>query len=339
MNTRRLLLVSVPVLAGVIAAFFYLTGERYVDTDNAYLKADKVMVASEVSASVSDVLVAENEAVKQGQPLFKLDSELFDAAEAGAQAKLDKVRTDIEALQAGYRSKRAELALAETNIAYADKEYRRVADLVGRHFVSQVQLDERRQALDLARQKLAVLQQEIASVLANLNQHPDAPVDQYPAYQEAAADFAKAKINQAHTIVFAPFKGVVSHLPKRGQYLNASSPALALVASDAPWIEANFNETDLTHVRAEQKVEIKVDTYPDRRWQGHVASISPASGAEFSILPAQNASGNWVKVVQRITVRIELDDLPAQDALLLRPGMSTTVVIDTERNRWQRLLH
>ncbi len=337
MTMRRLLLVSVPVLAAVLALFFYLTGERYVETENAYLKTDKVMIAPEVSAAVVRVAVAENEAVQKGQTLFLLDTALFTAARDGAKAKLEKTRTDIEALQAAYRSKQAELGLANTKLAFAEKEYRRAADLVGQHFVSQVQLDERRQDLDLARQQLVVLQQDIARVLASLNGQADAPVEQYPAYQEAEADLAKVNINIEHTTVSAPFAGVVSNVPKLGQHLNAGSPAMVLVADTTPWIEANFNETDLTFVQPAQAVSIRIDTYPDRRWTGRVVSISPASGAEFSILPAQNASGNWVKVVQRITVRIALD--AEQNAPALRAGMSANVEIDTGKNRWQRLFH
>ncbi|MBP8030625.1 MAG: HlyD family secretion protein, partial [Pseudomonadales bacterium] len=243
-NIRRVLLISAPVLVAAVVLFFYLTGERFVDTDNAYVKADKVTIAPEVSAAVDAVLVKENEHVTRGQPLFRLDASLFVAAVDRARARQEKVRTEIEALQAAYRSKQAELALAQTNMAFADREFRRQVDLARQHFVSQVQLDDRRHALDVARQQLAVLQQDIERVLAGLNQQPDAAVDQYPAYQEVAAEHSQASINLEHTTVFAPFDGVVSNVPKPGQHLNAGSPALALVASSAPWIEANFNETD-----------------------------------------------------------------------------------------------
>jgi membrane fusion protein (multidrug efflux system) len=335
MSTRRILLISAPVLVAAISLFFYLSGERFVDTDNAYVKADKVMIAPEISAAVAEVLVAENQSVSKGQPLFKLDAALFTVALDRARARQEKVRTDIEALQAAYRSKQAELVLAQTNATFAEKEYRRQADLAQQHFVSQIQLDERRHTLDVARQQLAVLQQDIERVLAGLNNEPNAPVEKYPAYQEVAAELAQATINLDHATVYAPFDGVVSNMPKLGQHLNAGSPALTLVASRAPWIEANFNETDLTHVLPGQTAAIRVDMYPDLRLKGKVASISPASGAEFSILPAQNASGNWVKVVQRITVRIELDAL--NSAEILRPGMSTQINIDTGSNRFQRI--
>ncbi len=335
MNTRRLLLLSAPLLVGAIALYFYLSGERYVDTDNAYLKADKVMVAAEVSAAVTEVLVVDNQLVAKGQPLFRLDPALFVAALDTARARQDKVRTDIEALKAAYRGKQAELVLARSNMAFAEKEYLRQTELARKHFVSEVQLDERRHALDIARQQVAVVQQDIQRVAASLNHQPDAPLEQYPAWQEAAAGLAQAQINLDRTTVYAPFDGVVSNVPKPGQHLNAGSPALALVAGHDLWIEANFNETELTHVRPGQAAEIRIDMYPDMRWQGTVTSISPASGAEFSILPPQNASGNWVKVVQRIPVRIALQVQP--DAPPLRAGMSTQVTIDTGKSRLQRM--
>lgn len=335
MNTRRLLLLSAPLLVGAIALYFYLSGERYVDTDNAYLKADKVMVAAEVSAAVTEVLVADNQVVAKGQPLFRLDTALFVAALDKARARQDRVYNEIRALQAALRSKQAEQGLARTNVAFAEKEFNRQVDLARQHFVSQVQLDDRKHALDLSRQQLLVMEQEIERLLASLNHRIDAPVEEYPAWQEAAAEVAQAQINLDRTTVYAPFDGVVSNVPKPGQHLNAGSPALALVAGHDLWIEANFNETELTHVRPGQAAEIRIDMYPDMRWQGTVTSISPASGAEFSILPPQNASGNWVKVVQRIPVRIALQVQP--DAPPLRAGMSTQVTIDTGKSRLQRM--
>ncbi|HSC75294.1 MAG TPA: HlyD family secretion protein [Pseudomonadales bacterium] len=335
MNIRRLLLISAPVLVAAVSLYFYLSGERFVETDNAYLKADKVMIAPEVSAAVTDVLVTENQLVTKGQPLFQLDRALFTVALERARARQEKVRTDIEALQAAYRSKQGELALAQTNAAFAEKEYRRQADLSQQHFTSQIQLDSLHHSLDVARQQIAVIQQDIERLAAGLNHLPDAPVEQYPAYQEVAAELAQADINLEHATVYAPFDGVVSNIPKPGQHLNAGSPALALVANHALWIDANFNEIDLTHVRPGQAVDVHIDMYPDLHWKGKVASISPASGAEFSILPPQNASGNWVKVVQRIPVRIELESL--KDAPVLRAGMSTRVTIDTGKSRLQRM--
>jgi membrane fusion protein (multidrug efflux system) len=345
MNARRLLLISVPLLVAAIALYFYLNGERFVETDNAYLKADKVMIAPEISAAVVEVLVAENQPVTKGQPLFRLDPSMFTAAQERARARQEKVRTDIDALQAAYRTKQAELSLAQTNASFAEREYLRQTDLASKKFVSDIQINERKHTLDVARQQVVVIKQDIERLGAGLDHLLDAPVEQYPAYQEVAAELAQANINLEHATVYAPFDGVVTNIPKLGQHLNAGSPALALVANRTLWIEANFNEIDLTHVQPGQAVDVHIDMYPDRHWKGKVASISPASGAEFSILPPQNASGNWVKVVQRIPVRVELEQVknepeknePAQDAPVLRAGMSTRVTIDTGKSRLHRM--
>lgn len=336
MNIRRILLITGPVVVGGIAMYFYLTGGRSVETENAFLKADKVMLAPEISAAVSEVLVNENQPVSKGQPLFKLDSAMFDAAMQRARANQEKVRTDLEALKESYKTRQAELAVAHTNASFAEKEYARQTDLAKQRFTSQIQLDDRKHLLDLARQQVLVLEQDIARIGASLNHDPDAALEYYPAYQVATAELAQAQINLGHAVVIAPFDGVVSNLPKPGQHLNAGSPALALLSNHNLWIDANFNEIDLTYVEPGQQASVRIDMYPDKHWPAHVASISPASGAEFSILPPQNASGNWVKVVQRIPVRIALDPVDAN--LQLRAGMSVTVQIDTGSNRLQRWL-
>ena len=336
MNIRRVLLVTGPVVVAAIGLYFYLMGGRTVDTENAFLKADKVMLAPEISAAVADVLVTENQPVSKGQALFKLDTALFDVALQRARANQEKVRTDLESLQAGYKTRQAELTLARTNAAFAEKEFARQSDLAKQNFTSQIQLDDRRHTLDVARQQVLVLEQDIERIAAGLNHNPDAALDYYPAYQVVTADLAQAQINLDHAVVKAPFDGVVSNVPKPGQHLNAGSPALALLANRHLWIDANFNEIDLTHVVPGQQANVRIDMYPDKHWKAHVTSISPASGAEFSILPPQNASGNWVKVVQRIPVRIELESEDSD--VQLRAGMSVVVEIDTGSNRLQRWL-
>ena len=340
MTHRRTLLVIGPAIAALACLYFFLSGERYVETENAYLKADKVMVAPEISAAVSEVLVNDNQPVNKGQILFRLDNAMFEAARDRAIARQSRARTDIEALKAGYKARQAELQLARTNVAFAEKEYLRQTDLAQKRFTSEVQTDDRKHVLDTARQQVAVIEQDILRLEASLNHLPDAPLEQYPQYQEASAELAQATIQLQHTEVVAPFDGVVTNTPKMGQHLNAGSPALALVANRSLWVEANFNETELTHVQAGQPAIVHIDMFPDRQWEARVASLSPASGAEFSVLPPQNASGNWVKVVQRIPVRIEL--LPTannndEPQPILRAGMSVSVEIDTGANRWQRL--
>ena len=157
------------------------------------------------------------------------------------------------------------------------------------------------------------------------------PVEQQPAYQEAAAELAKARLDLARTTIYAPANGIASQLPKPGQYSLVGMTAMMLVETDTPWVEANFTETELTHVQPGQKVDISVDTYPDAHWTGVVESLSPATGSEFSVIPAQNATGNWVKIAQRVAVRIKLDS--GADQPILRAGLSATAEIDTGHQR------
>ena len=327
-RTRLLLLVVVPALVLVGASAIYLHGGRYVETDNAYVKADKVPISTEVLGRVAKVFVAENQQVKAGQPLFELDPESFRVAVTKAEAELAKVRTDLVALQTSYRGQQAEIDVARTRHAYALKEERRQADLVAKHFTSTANYDDARQLTIQTAQQQVALEEGLKKIEASLNGDVNLPVEQQPAYQEAAAGLAKAKLDLARTTIYAPANGIASQLPKPGQYSLVGMTAMMLVETDTPWVEANFTETELTHVQPGQQVDISVDTYPDARWHGVVESLSPATGSEFSVIPAQNATGNWVKIVQRIPVRLEIDDADREDAPVLRSGMSAEVDVD-----------
>jgi membrane fusion protein (multidrug efflux system) len=302
-----------------------------VETDNAYVKADKVPISTEVLGRVAKVFVEENQQVLAGQPLFELDQESFRVAVAKAEAELAKVRTDLVALQTSYRGQQAEIAVARTRHAYALKEEHRQADLVTRHFTSTANYDDARQLTIQTAQQQVALEEGLKKIEASLSGDVNLPVDQQPAYQEAAAELAKARLDLARTTIYAPANGIASQLPKPGQYNLVGMTAMMLVETDTPWVEANFTETELTHVQPGQKVDISVDTYPDAHWTGVVESLSPATGSEFSVIPAQNATGNWVKIAQRVAVRIKLDsgaDLPT-----LRAGLSATAEIDTGHQR------
>ena len=325
---RRVLMLAGPLLTALVAGYFYFSSGRYVSTENAFLKSDKVIISPEISGAVTELLVSDNQAVKQGDVLFRISTDSYSAALAKAQANLDKVRSDILALQAAYKTKQAELALSRNNLAFAEKEYRRQVNLSTKGFASQVQLDDRKHLLDVSRQQLQILEQDLARVLASLNGNANAAIEQHPSYLAAQADLTQARINMDHAELHAPFDGVTANVPKLGQHLNTGAPAMSIVSDKNIWIEANFNETDLTNVRVGQTVDIRIDTYPKNRWQGVVDSLSPATGAEFSLLPPQNASGNWVKVIQRIPVRIRIEQ-PA-DGPVLRTGMSASVEIDTQ---------
>ncbi|MFM5586119.1 efflux RND transporter periplasmic adaptor subunit [Aeromonas rivipollensis] len=330
-RTRLLLLVVVPALALVGAGAIYLHGGRYVETDNAYVKADKVPISTEVLGRVAKVFVAENQQVKAGQPLFELDPESFRVAVTKAEAELAKVRTDLVALQTSYRGQQAEIDVARTRHAYALKEERRQADLVARHFTSTANYDDARQLTIQTAQQQVALEEGLKKIEASLNGDVNLPVEQQPAYREAAAGLAKARLDLARTTIYAPANGIASQLPKPGQYSLVGMTAMMLVETDTPWVEANFTETELTHVQPGQRVDISVDTYPDARWHGVVESLSPATGSEFSVIPAQNATGNWVKIAQRVAVRIKLDE--GAELPTLRAGLSATAEIDTGHQR------
>ncbi|MBX3614415.1 MAG: HlyD family secretion protein [Burkholderiaceae bacterium] len=328
---RILLLVVVPALAALVVAIAWLQGGRYVETDNAYVKADKVPVSAEVSGAVAEVLVQENQAVTAGQPLFRLDPAPFRVAVAKAEAKLAQARTDVAAMKASYRERQAQIALARTKLAFAQKEQNRQADLASRNFISASKLDDARQSSQLAAEQVVADEQDLARIATALGGGPSVPVERHPAYLGALAELRQAELDLSRIEVRASLAGTVSRLPKPGQYVAAGATAAALVADEAPWIEANFPETDLTWVHPGQRAEVRIDTYPGRVWRGEVESLSPATGAEFSLIPAQNATGNWVKITQRLPLRIRLD--PQPDMPRLRAGLSAIVRIDTGHRR------
>ncbi|NVK43596.1 MAG: HlyD family secretion protein [Oceanospirillaceae bacterium] len=316
----------VPLLALTAGLALYLSGGRFVETDNAYLKASKVSVSSEVSGRIQQVLVSENDAVEQDQVLFRIDPTPFRTALDRAQAHLAGVTTKLEALQQGYREKQAEIAEAETDLNFWQREAGRQEQLAVKGAVSQSGLDEARHNADMARQKKIALTLELQRLAAELAGGPDSPLERHPDYRVAAAELEQARLDLARTEVRAPFSGHVSQLPEAGEFV-ARGNAAAVLIGDSFWVEANFIEADLTHVTPGQPVDIRLDAFPDRRWRGTVESLSPATGAEFAVIPAQNATGNWVKIPQRVAVRIRLQQDP--DAPLLRAGLSALVEVDT----------
>jgi len=339
---RVLLLWVLPAVAVITAYFLYMVHGRYVSTDNAYVQADKTDVAPEVSGTVRRVLVTENAQVFNGQQVLEISDEQLGIALARAEAQLAGARTAVAALKASYRQKQSELAVARSNLAYAQRELERQRQLAAAKLVAQSRLDDAEHAATLAQGNITVVERELDQIAAQLGGNPDTDVNAHPSVVQAQALLAGARLNLSRTSVVAPTAGIVSHLPKVGDHVDAGRPAFAIVANSGAWIDANFKETDLEFVRVGMPVRIELDTYPEHKWQGSVESISQATGAEFAILPAQNATGNWVKVVQRIGVRIAIvagpDDPP------LRAGMSTDVRIDTGRRSllpgWVRgLLH
>jgi membrane fusion protein (multidrug efflux system) len=330
---RWVLFVLLP-LALIAGGYWYVTGGSVMSTDDAYVEADKVGISTDVSGIVKEVDVSNNQHVDDGQVLFRLDDLPFRLALERADAQVGIVRNDLNALKANYRDMQAQIKQAQDDVEYYDREFHRQQDLAAKFIASQQTFDTARRNLQNAQQKLASLNQQLAAIAANLNGDPDIPVEQHPRYLNAMAQRNEAARQLDHTVVKAPFAGIVTNVPAiaPGKYLQASVTAFYLVATDYVWVDSNPKETELTNVRSGQPVTVTVDTYPDIEWHGTVESISPAAAQEFALLPAQNTSGNWVKVVQRIPMRVRLDTSD-KNRPPLRAGMSVEVDVDTGHQR------
>jgi membrane fusion protein, multidrug efflux system len=322
MLLRIVMMVSIPLVLIAIAAYLYLTAGRSASTDDAYVQADKIQISSSVSAHVVAIEVKDNQSVKTGQVLIRLDDSSYKIALAKAQANLAATKLQIDGLRATYKQRQSDVKAAQDTVDYMQREADRQTQLLATHITSQQKYDEARHNLDAAKQQLSSALQQLNNVLASLGGNPDIPTEQHPLVLQAQAQVDQAQLDLSDTVVTAPADGYVtqvSHLPV-GQYLTASVPAFDLVTTDHSWIEANFKETDLTRMRPGQ-------TYPDRTFHGHVQSISAGTGSEFSVLPPQNSTGNWVKIVQRVPVKLVIDDADPDHPL--RAGMSANVTVDT----------
>ena len=332
-RVRVLLFLLLPL---VLAAgfYWYVTGGQAMSTDDAYIEAEKVGVSTDVSGLVKEIDVAENQQVEAGQVLYRLDNLPFRLALARAEAQIGLVRDKLNALKANYGDIETQIKQAQDDVAYFDREFHRQQYLGSQHVVSDETLDTARRNLQNAQQKQASLTQQLAAVAANLNGDPNLPIEQHPQYRDAVAERDEAARQLDHTIVKAAFAGIVTNVPAvaPGKYLQASMTAFYLVATDHVWIDANPKETELTWVRPGQSATVTVDTYPEAEWHGTVESISPAASQEFALLPAQNTSGNWVKVVQRVPMRVRVDTSDKNQPPL-RAGMSVEVEVDTGHRR------
>ena len=330
---RMILLVVLPAIALVVGVVFYLSGGRYISTDNAYVGAQKVLITPDISGKLSRVLVREGQHVNAGDSLFEIDPVPYRLALQGAQSKLDTVRTEFANLKSNYASLATLVAFGEKGVALKQRDVDRKAALAESRTGSQMDLDTARAALLTAQLQLQLGRQQLSSTLNQLLGNPDLKIEDYPPYQQAKALLDQAQRDLDHTVVRAPIAGIATQVDniQLGRYVTAGTPVFSVIDDAAPWVDANPKETDITWLRANQKVVIYVDSFPDRPFRGTVQSISPGTGAQFAILPPQNANGNWVKVVQRVPVRIVFE--PGQDLSLLRAGMSVVVDIDTGRRR------
>ncbi|RUR16629.1 HlyD family secretion protein [Legionella sp. km535] len=330
LSKRVILLVLVPSLIVLIVMISYFMSGRYVETENAYVKADKIPISAQVSGVVKKTLSHENQHVVKDQILYRLDPSSYQVALARAESRLAKVRIDILALKAAYHAKQAEIALAQTKYNFSLRNKKRQSDLAAKHFTSASTLDEAKEGAEIAAQQVMTVEHDLERLAESLAGNVNEPVEKHPTYLIAKAELDQAKLDLQHTEVRAPISGTINSPPKPGQFISAGAITMTLVTNDHPWIEANFTEKELTNIHPGQSVTATIDIYPKLKWKGIVESISPATGSEFSIIPAQNATGNWVKVAQRVAVRIKLITTP--DSPQLRSGLSSWVKIDTQEH-------
>ena len=341
---RKVAMIGGVALVAVVSLALYLTGGRYVGTDDSYIHARKLMVTTDVSGLVKTVDVHEGEHVTKGQVLFSLDPKPFEIAVDNNKAALAQAVLDIQSMKADYQSTLAEAHAQAAQVHLDQVTYDRYAKLAHENAISATQVDQARATLQTAQATLVSLQQNAQTELAKLGGRADLPPEQSPEYLKAKANLDEAVRQLNHATVRAPFEGDVTEVDSLQpgtlviSALSAFSTtsAVGLVSTSDVWVEANMKETDLTHVRVGDPVEVTVDTYPGHTWHGVVDAVAPASDSSFSALPSENASANWVKVVQRITVRVKINQKAGDPPL--RAGMSAVATIDTHHRRWYRIL-
>ena len=332
-SLKRPLLFALLPVALVAGGYYYVVGGQVMSTDNAYVQAQMLGLSTDVSGTVSDIAVHNNEHVTRGQVMFRLRPDSFKIALEGAEAQLGTVRNQVLTLQASYKQSMAQIEQAKADLPFYETSFKRQKDLIATAVASKATFDQAEHDLTAARERMTVAQASAQSMLAQLGGDADQPVEQNPFYLQAKSLVDNAQRDLNDTVVRAPFDGVVTRVDSLqvGGYLKAAQPGFMLVSDTNIWVEASPKETELTWVQPGQEVTVTVDTYPGFAWKGTVASINPASGGSFSLLPAQNTTGNWVKVVQRIPLRIALEDLAGKPPL--RVGMSVVVDVDTGHPR------
>ena len=332
-RTRWALFALLPLVL-IVAGYWYVTGGQVMSTDDAYVNAEKVGISTDVSGMVQDVDVTNNQYVTAGQILYRLDPRQFQIAVDSAKANLAQVALTLDAMKQDYKRMLSDVAAQQAQVDLDQTNYNRAEMLLHNGAGTQATYDQAKYALQTDTSKLQSLREQTQVQLARLGGNADTATTELPQYLQAKAQFDEAQRQLNDTVVKTPFSGIVTDVPATapGRYLAASTTAFYLVDTDHVWVDAQPKETELTHVRAGQAATVTVDTYPNAVWQATVQSISPAAAQEFALLPAQNTSGNWVKVVQRVPMRIRLD---TSDKTLppLRAGMSVVVNVDTGHAR------
>lgn len=342
---RQILMIGGVVVVAVVSLAFYLMGGRYVSTDDAYVKAAQLMVSTDVSGIVKSVEVHEGQHVKAGVVLFRIDPEPFQIALENAKAAMATAAQTVEATKADYRRDIQQVGAQAAQVAVSKTTLDRYSKLVAGNAIAHTLYDQQRATYLSAQATLDSLKQAAQVDLAKLSGNPELPVEQSPAYMQAKAQVNEMQRQLDHTVVRAPFDGVVTQVDSlqpgtlviSAMSAFSTTSAVGLVSDEDVWVEGNMKETDLTHVRHGMPVEVTVDTYPGYTWTGIIQSVAAASGSTFSPLPSENSSGNWVKVVQRIAVRVKLER--KADEPRLRAGMSSIISIDTGQRRWNRLIN
>lgn len=329
---RFVLMIGIPVLAVIVAAAFYLRGGRYITSENAYIKMDIIAVSADVDGRALPGIVKNNQLIKKNDILFSIDPVDYDLSVSRAKAALDLVRADVETMRAEHNEVQLSIDEAQDRINYYQRQYRRYQSLSKEGIGSTQAADDALFNLRAARQRTKVLTEQSNRMLTSFNGDATLPVEQHPAYIQASLQYQAAVTERNKTTVRAPVSGIVSNVSlQAGEYVEAGTPIFSLVENSKVWIEANLKETQLTHVTEGQQATITVDAFPHIQWQATVATIAPITGAEFALLPPQNATGNWVKVVQRVPVNLTLNIDESKPAL--RAGMTATVRIDTKHRR------
>jgi membrane fusion protein (multidrug efflux system) len=331
---RVLLLVVLPVLAVIGGLFFYLNGGRYVTTDDAYVGAQKVLITPDISGKIDKVVVKEGQHVNEGDVLFEIDPVPFQLAVDQSKAQLEQARTTYDNLIANVKIYGQMLDLAQQAIDLKQRDVDRKRSLVKSNVGSQLDLDNSANAMVTAGAQAQFVKQQLSNAKAQLLGNPDLPLEQFPPYAQAKAALGMAQRNLDHTVMRAPMPGIATQVDQiqLGRFVAAGTPVFSVIDVANPWVDANPKESDFTYVAVGQPVTLDVDAFPNHVFKGTVGSLSPGTGAQFAILPPQNATGNFVKVVQRVPVRIyfDPDDKFVQK---LKAGMSVNVSIDTNHRR------
>jgi membrane fusion protein (multidrug efflux system) len=331
---RTLLLVVLPLAALLAGMIFYLNGGRYVSTDDAYVGAQKVLITPDISGKIEKVVVREGQRVNEGDVLFEIDPVPFRFALQQAKATLDQAHTSYDNLVANIKIYQQMEDLAQQAVDLKQRDVDRKTTLVKSNFGSQLDLDNASNAFVTAKAQLEFLRQQLSSSKTQLLGNPDLPLDQFPPYAQAKAALDQAARNLDHTVMRAPMGGVATQVDQiqLGRFVVAGTPVFSVIDIANPWVDANLKESDFTYVATGQPVSIEVDAFPDHVFKGTIGSLSPGTGAQFAILPPQNATGNFVKVVQRVPVRIYFDSHD-KDVARLKAGMSAYTTIDTGHRR------